>query len=317
MIMSEALILKEAASVSITTLVDNYIDNLLPTTDRIRRPSLMKGSVRREPLLAEHGLSFFIELNAPDARHVIVMDFGISAVAMPHNLAALGLNVAEAESFFISHGHHDHVGAVRPILSSLPKPVNVVVHAEAFLDNRIHLFPDQSEIPIPTLKRQAIAECDCPIQAISSPTLLADGYVLTLTSIPRRTDFEKGMPTAHYRKDGRVFKDDIPDDQALAINVKGKGLVVITGCGHAGIVNTILYAQELTGIDRIYAAIGGYHLTGREFERIIPVTVNEMRRFGAEVLAPCHCTGWKAMHEFEKAFPENFILNSVGATILL
>jgi len=277
----------------------------------------MKGSVRREPLLAEHGLSFFIEVTTPDGRHVIVMDFGISAVAMPHNLAALGLNAAEAEAFFISHGHHDHIGAVGPILSSLPKPVQIVVHSEAFLGNRMHKLPDQSEIPIPTLQKESIAKHNCPIVAISSPILMADGYVLTLTSIPRRTDFEKGMPTAHYKKDGKIFKDDILDDQGLVINVKNKGLVVITGCGHAGIINTITYAQELTGINKICAAIGGYHLTGRDLEPIIPPTVNEMRRFAPELLAPSHCTGWKAMQEFERAFPDNFVLNSVGAKIIL
>jgi 7,8-dihydropterin-6-yl-methyl-4-(beta-D-ribofuranosyl)aminobenzene 5'-phosphate synthase len=309
--------LREADKLIITTLVDNYIDNLLADTEHVQRPSLVKGGVRREPLLAEHGLSFFIEVLAGEEQHSIIMDFGISPKAMANNIAALDVDVSKAEAAFLSHGHHDHIGALREVLGSLPSPVEVFLHPLALSQNRIHVFPDGREVPIPTLRREAIEQSDCPIVEISEPHLLAGGLIGTLTGIPRKTAFEKGMPTAHYKIDGKITKDEIIDDQGLVINIKGKGLVVIAGCGHAGIINTINFARQVTGIEEIYAVVGGFHLTGPEFEPIIDITVESMKHYSPEVIIPCHCTGWTAMNAFEKTFPEQFALNSVGTKIVL
>ena len=309
--------LREADKLVITTLVDNYIDNLLASTEHVQRASLMKDGVRRKPLLAEHGLSFFIEVFSGEEHHCIIMDFGISPNAMPNNIAALGVDVDQAEAVFLSHGHHDHIGAIREVLGSLPHPIEVYLHPLALSQNRIHVFPDGREIPIPTLQREMIEESGCSIVEISKPHLLASGLIGTLTDIPRKTAFEKGMPTAHYKIDGKITKDDILDDQGLVVNVKGKGLVVIAGCGHAGIINTINFAREITGVERIYAAVGGFHLTGPEFEPIIDITVESVKQYSPEVIIPCHCTGWRAINLFEKTFPDQFALNSVGAKIVL
>jgi 7,8-dihydropterin-6-yl-methyl-4-(beta-D-ribofuranosyl)aminobenzene 5'-phosphate synthase len=309
------MILKEAVSVSVTTLVDNYVDILLANIDHVTRASRMKGDVRRKPLLAEHGFSLFIEVDDGNETHVIVMDFGISDIAMPNNLGALEINVAEAEAFFISHGHYDHIGSVKPVLGALSKPIEVFVHQDAFLQDRIHKFPDGREIPLPTLKRESIEQTGCPIVEVTCPRIFASGYAVILSEIPRVTDFEKGVPTAHYKKDGKIYKDDIVDDQAIVINVHSKGLVVITGCGHSGIINTLLFAQQVTGISKIYAVLGGFHLAGPYFEPVIPITVSEMHQFSPEILVPCHCTGWLAKQQFQSAFPNEFILNSVGSRI--
>ena len=314
---SNKINLREADKVVITTLVDNYIDNLLATTEHVKRPSLMKDGVRRKPLLAEHGLSFFIEVFSGEEHHALIMDFGISPNAMPNNIQALGVDVDQAEAVFLSHGHHDHIGALKVVLGSLPKPLDVYLHPLALSQNRIHVFPDGKEIPIPTLQRESIEQSGCKIVEINQPQLLAGGLLGTLTSIPRKTPFEKGMPTAHYKVDGKITKDDILDDQGLVVNIKGKGLVVIAGCGHAGIINTLDFAQEITGVEKIYAAVGGFHLTGPEFEPIIDITVESMKKFSPEVIIPCHCTGWKAIHLFEKTFPEQFALNAVGTKIVL
>ena len=309
--------LRKADKVVLTTLVDNYIDNLLASTEHVQRPTLMKDGARRKPLLAEHGLSFFIEVFAGEEKHSLIMDFGISPNAMPNNIGALGLDMAQAEAAFLSHGHHDHIGALKEVLGSLPHPIDVYLHPLALSKNRIHVFPDGREIPIPTLRRESIEQTGCSIVEIDGPHLLAGGLIGTLTSIPRETPFEKGMPTAHYKIDGKITKDDILDDQGLVINVKDKGLVVIAGCGHAGIINTINFARRITGVDAIYAAVGGFHLTGPEFEPIIDVTVESMKQYSPEIIIPCHCTGWKAIHQFEKTFPGQFALNSVGTKIVL
>ena len=308
---------KQVTGVSITILVDNYIDNLLPSTEHIKRASLSKGRERRQPLLAEHGFSILIEVKAESETHSIIMDFGVSNIAVPHNIAVLGIDLEKIEGCFISHGHHDHVGSIQEVLKSVGRAVEVVVHPDAFTRDRIHKFPNGKEVAIVSLEREDVEKSGCPIVEVTEPRLLANGYIGTLSEIPRETMFEKGMVTAFYKKDGKLYKDDIKDDQGVVISVKHKGLVVITGCGHSGIINTIRYAKKLTGIDKIYAVIGGFHLIGPLSENVIPLTISEMKRFSPEIIVPCHCTGWKATNEIEKAFPDSFYLNSVGTEIVL
>jgi 7,8-dihydropterin-6-yl-methyl-4-(beta-D-ribofuranosyl)aminobenzene 5'-phosphate synthase len=147
--------------------------------------------------------------------------------------------------------------------------------------------------------------------------LLASGYVLVLGEIPRVNDFEKGMPSVYYERKGKIFKDHIMDDKAIVLHVKDKGLVIISGCGHLGIINTIRHAQNITGINKIYCVMGGFHLSGFFFETIIPRTIEEMKKIDSDVIVPCHCTGLKAAHEFEKVFPEKFVQNASGTSIQL
>ncbi|MGI0048656.1 MAG: MBL fold metallo-hydrolase, partial [Nitrososphaera sp.] len=140
-----------------------------------------------------------------------------------------------------------------------------------------------------------------------------DDSILATGEIARTNDFEKGFPNHYSEVEGEMENDPlIKDDQAIVLNVKNKGLVVITGCGHAGIINTLNYARELAGEDRIYAVIGGMHLTGGLFEPIIPRTIDELEKLTPRVAVPCHCSGLKAMTEIAKKMPEAFIQNSVG-----
>lgn len=108
--------------------------------------------------------------------------------------------------------------------------------------------------------------------------------------------------------------DPFEDDQALAVKVKGKGLVVVGGCSHAGIINTIKYCQKLAGTEKIHAVMGGFHLNDKIFEPIIKPTIEEMKKLKPEYIVPMHCTGWKAMNDFEKEMPGQFILNSTCTT---
>ena len=138
--------------------------------------------------------------------------------------------------------------------------------------------------------------------------------VLVTGEIPRTNSFEKGFPN-HYsqEKDGELKPDPlIKDDQAVILKVKDEGLVIITGCGHAGIINTLNYAKELTGEDRIYAVLGGMHLSGGLFEQIIPKTIGELEELKPRFVVPCHCSGLKAMSEIARKMPHAFIQNSVG-----
>jgi len=314
----ENMNLKKAAKATVTTIIDNYIELLLPSSDRVERASLVKENVRRPPLLAEHGFSVLVEVIEDSASHTILMDFGVSNIGVPHNLKVLEIDLDRIEAFVISHGHHDHIGAIFEVLGALSKkPRPVVVHPDAFLSTRFHKFPDGREVPLPGLKKGVIEETGNKVIDGRSPVFLASDYALALGEIPRINDFEKGMPSAYYEKGGEIYKDLIMDDKGIVLDIKDKGLVVISGCGHSGIINTIRHAQSVTGVDKIYCVIGGFHLIGNIGEDVIERTIEEMEIINPEVIVPCHCTGLKAIHEFEKTFPEAFVQNASGTKIYL
>jgi 7,8-dihydropterin-6-yl-methyl-4-(beta-D-ribofuranosyl)aminobenzene 5'-phosphate synthase len=136
--------------------------------------------------------------------------------------------------------------------------------------------------------------------------------------VHRTTDFETGFPL-HYALQGTEWRKDpyIHDDQAVVVKVRNKGLVVLTGCGHAGAINTIRQAQALTGEQKIHAVIGGFHLSGPLFEPIIAPTVAALKELAPELIVPAHCTGWKAVHAIARELPHAFVQNSVGTKFIL
>jgi 7,8-dihydropterin-6-yl-methyl-4-(beta-D-ribofuranosyl)aminobenzene 5'-phosphate synthase len=143
------------------------------------------------------------------------------------------------------------------------------------------------------------------------------GRSLLITGqIPRETNFEKGFPFQYMENpDENNLSHDplVNDDQAIVVNIRNKGLVILSGCGHAGIINTINYAKRLTGISRIHAIIGGFHLSGGKlYEDAIDPTIEEIKNADPEWIVPCHCTGWKAVNRIINSMPEKFIQTSVG-----
>jgi 7,8-dihydropterin-6-yl-methyl-4-(beta-D-ribofuranosyl)aminobenzene 5'-phosphate synthase len=139
--------------------------------------------------------------------------------------------------------------------------------------------------------------------------------------IPRETSFEKGFPY-QYAEDPNNEKILIPDplikdDQATVVNVSDKGLVILTGCGHVGVINTINYAKKITGVSKIHAVIGGFHLPadGGIYEAAIEPTLKELQKLDPDYLVPCHCTGWKAANRIIETMPDKFIQSSVGTSL--
>jgi len=316
----ESVNLKKATRATITTIIDNYIHVLLPSSDKVERAPLTRRGVRLPPLLAEHGFSVLLEVFGNSKSYSILMDFGISKIGVPHNLKVLEIDLDKIEAFVISHGHHDHVGAIVEVLSPLSKkPRPVVVHPDAFISTRFHQFPDGKQVPIPGLKKGVIEETGNEVVDGRSPVLLASDHVLALGEIPRTTDFEKGLFTAYYKKGGKIYKDLIMDDKGIVLDIKNRGLVVISGCAHAGIINTVRHAQKTTGVEEIYCVMGGFHLVGPGGEPVEHAirTIQEMKVLDPKVIVPCHCTGDKPTHELEKAFPTAFVLNAPGTKINL
>ncbi len=150
------------------------------------------------------------------------------------------------------------------------------------------------------------------------PSFLFDRTLLVTGEVDRTTDFERGFPLQEALRGERWTPDPLVlDDQALLLHVRGKGLVVLTGCGHAGIVNTVRYALRLTGVQRLHAVIGGFHLSGPLFEPLVPAVISAFSQLGPDFIVPTHCTGWRAIHRLAAAFPDAVIPSCVGTQLEL
>jgi len=311
--------LKTVDRIEITTLIDNYVDVLLPSTDVITRPPLSKeGKVKADTFLAEHGLSLLVSVWQGEEKHTILFDTGYSKVGVLHNLAQLGLNIEDIEVIVLSHGHMDHTGSLNAILDKIPGTIPLVLHPGAFVYPRYTRQPDGSKNIWPqTLTRDALAQKNVEIVESKTPTLIADGMIMVTGEVERTTSFEKGMPNALVEKNGDIVQDPIMDDQAIVMKLDGKGLVVISGCAHAGIVNTLAFAQKTIGEQSIHAVLGGFHLSGPFFEKIHDETIQGIKKMDPDVIMPMHCTGLKAINRFQKEFPSSFVLNSVGSKMTL
>lgn len=300
-----------ADSVVFTTIMDNYIDALLGNTEMVKRaPSGIAQGDEEKRLLAEHGLSLLIEVQSGAKERTFLLDAGFTATGTVQNMQALNVDLARIERLVLSHGHVDHYGGLKDLLVQRPLPV--VLHPHSFSEREVRRR-DGSVMKMPRLDEKMVQQYAGEIVATAEPYPLAEGAWST-GQIERTTDFEKGISNAFRREDGDWEPDLLLDDQGIIINVKDKGLVVISGCAHAGIINTVRQAQKLTGIDKVYGLMGGFHLTGAGDE-IVEKTLSELLALDPAVVVPMHCTGWKAMNAVSQALPDRFLLNSVGTQI--
>jgi 7,8-dihydropterin-6-yl-methyl-4-(beta-D-ribofuranosyl)aminobenzene 5'-phosphate synthase len=239
---------------------------------------------------AQHGLCLFLDINLGSNHMKILVDTGTSPEVILHNADALKLDLNDIDQIFLSHGHYDHTGGLMGILNRLNRRTPVIAHPDIF-SPKLKTRPSMKFIGPPFTSKEAETAGADMIYSIR-PVVLAEG-VMTTGQIERSEHFEtvEGFWTI---KEGSYFPDIIPDDQALILNVKGKGLTVISGCAHAGIINTIKYAQKVTGIKDLYAVIGGFHLMRANKGRI-DLTVEALLELDPEIIRPGHCTGAKAV----------------------
>ena len=333
--------LQEVDSINITILVDNITDRLLPSLSLVKRPPLISNKRFNKPPIAEHGFSTLVEISYKYKDKKILKKFlfdtGVSKNGIIYNSNIFGINFEDIETIILSHGHFDHISGLISVLKKINKPIEIITHPDAFL-RRWVVFPDGRKARMDTLDEGEIKEFGGIIIKNSDINYLPrlktkinpedyidnsisknnnNNRILITGEIPRITKFEKGFPLQY--KEGKDENDLIADpfvkdDQALVILLKNKGLVILTGCGHAGIINTVNYATKVTGIKKVYAIIGGFHLTGEGYEESIPLTISELLKINPEYIIPCHCTGWKASNAIIKSMPKKYIQTSVGST---
>ena len=318
--------LEPVDSVTITTLMDNSSDMLLLDQGPAKRPSLTGGPERvaarfldtgevGDALIAEHGFSALITVTRGDDTHRILFDAGISPNGVVENMRRLDMSPKDIEAMVISHGHFDHTVGLDGLSVSLggSAKMPVMIHPEFWSRRRIAI-PGRSPSELPSTSKSALIGAGFEVIEERQPSFLLDSSILVTGEVDRTTEFETGFPVHEAFHDEGGWQPDplILDDQALVMNVRDKGLVVLTGCGHAGIVNIVRYAKKLSGVQNVYAVLGGYHLNGPIFEPIIQATTQALAAYEPQYIVPAHCTGFRAVHALAAAMPDAFIQNSVG-----
>jgi 7,8-dihydropterin-6-yl-methyl-4-(beta-D-ribofuranosyl)aminobenzene 5'-phosphate synthase len=320
--------LEPVDSVEVTTLMDNVTDIFMPDQGPARRPGPMfrvtqPGAVMTEgwapdPLIAEHGFSVLVTVHKAGRAHRVLFDAGTSPDGVVENMRRLDIDPGSIEAIVCSHGHFDHTTGIDGLIRTVGRRnMPVLIHPHFWRRRRV-VLPGIEPQEIPTVSRRALEDAGFDVLEAAQPSFLLGGSVLVTGEVPRVTGYEPGFPPQQAWLGGRWEPDPLVlDDQAMIISVRDKGLIVLTGCGHAGIVNICRHARHLTGGQPLYAAMGGFHLNGPLFEPLIPQVLDDLHAMSPRVLVPAHCTGWRAQHAMARRFGEAFVPNTVGSRFLL
>ncbi len=291
----------ELRSVKVTTLADNF--------------------VQESGFLGQWGLSFLLDIEDARGRmHKVIFDTGAVKEGLLYNIGKLKVNLSDLEYIVLSHGHADHTAATVELLKKAKKDVKVVAHPHLYLP-KFYFTKDgkRRESGLPKGERlEDMKRAGAQLIVTRKSFELIPG-ACTTGEIPRVTHFETISPPLRGGKrltmiEGKAVPDLILDDQALVMNLKKLGPIVITGCAHSGIINTLRQAQKVSKFRKIYGVIGGFHLIQRR-NPYINLTVRELKNFGLHLISPCHCTGFKATSILHQAFSKAFVLNFSGRII--
>jgi 7,8-dihydropterin-6-yl-methyl-4-(beta-D-ribofuranosyl)aminobenzene 5'-phosphate synthase len=305
--------------------MDNVTDAFMPDQGPAHRPPLPVFKSGRQPAstmedgdvpdvpLADGGFSVLVEVAKNGARRQILFDTGTTPDGVVENMRRLDVDPLAIETIVCSHGHFDHTAGLGGLIKRMGRiNLPVLIHPQFWRRRRLAI-PGREPGEIPTTSRRALIDAGFEVIEEQQPSFLFDRSVLVTGEVPRTTGYEAGFPLQQAWLDGHWQPDPLVlDDQALIVDIKDRGLLVITGCGHAGIVNICRYARRLTRERPLYAVMGGFHLNGPFFEPLIPRVLDDLSALAPSVLVPAHCTGWRAQHAMSARFGEAFIPNTVG-----
>lgn len=307
--------LREIEKIEILTLLDNYVDMVAQdNSDIVQRAMPLDDGFFKKSVAAEHGYSAVISVDDGQASRKLLFDFGFSEQGAVYNAEILGVDFKEIECVALSHGHPDHLGGFAEVTKRLGN-VPMVVHPAAFIVNRYLKTPAGSLLQFAQFTEEQVKQAGLELIKSEGPYPLLENTMLFLGGIPRQVPFETGLPGFRHHDGTEEHLDTIDDDSGLVCHLKGKGLVILAGCAHSGIINMVKWAQEATGVDKVHAIMGGFHLSGEFFEPIIEPTIEALKEIDPDYILPTHCTGRNAAMRIEAAMPEKFILNMAGTTI--
>lgn len=276
----------EADKATITTLVEDYAGY-------------------ETPFWAQHGISFLIEVTSGSTSKKILFDTGQSSEPILHNMKILGKTPAAIDLIFLSHCHYDHTGGLVGMLKEIKKrDIPIVAHPKLFRPC-FTLEPRRDIGMIGENTKENIRKNGGRLSLTEKLFELMPG-VLSTGEVKRATDFESEVTVSSYTiEEGKTVVDQVPDDISLAVNVRDKGLFVVSGCSHAGIVNIVKHSSEVSQVENVKAVVGGLHLIDAGGDRIRK-TVKSLKELGVERVYAGHCTGFEGEIALQKEFKDKF-----------
>ncbi|MBA7558716.1 hypothetical protein ES708_00323 [subsurface metagenome] len=258
--------------------------------------------------LAEWGLSILVEVDG--AR--ILMDTGLSFSAV-YNAQLIGIDLSAIDLIVLSHGHADHTGGLREVLK-IKGEVEVIAHPDIWAAKHVQRNKEGVQYNGIPFLREELESHGARFNLVREPIHITEN-VMTTGEIPMFSGYEEIENNLFVKEAGTLHPDPLADDLALIIDTDF-GLVVILGCAHRGVVNTLRYAQNLTGKELVYAAIGGTHLFRASEERL-EKTIADIREIGIQRLGVSHCTGFRASARLAQEFEDIFFMNNAGTCVTL
>lgn len=320
-------------------VVDNRHDifetTAAPAGVGVERFRLAIGEDVRKSLLSEWGLSLYMEAAAGEAERRYLLDFGLNAKTLINNLELLKIDPARLHGLMLSHGHMDHFGGLMGFLqhygTNLSQGLKLYAGGEDVFCRRYFRLPDGREQLWGALDRREIKKAGVDL-VVSEQASVVDGQLMTSGVVPR-TSFEKVAPNtavafgakddlgcdasvaSHFTQQelsGELYLDQHWHEHAACFNVKGKGLVVITSCGHGGLINNIQHLMEVTGVGKLHAVVGGFHLAPTK-QSYVDQTVDALAALHPDVVIPMHCSGQNFVNAVAAKMPQQVVLNSTGS----
>ena len=271
---------------------------------KIQITTLSENTAGLGTFLGEWGLSILVETEGLS----LLLDCGQSISAV-HNADILGIDLSKIDNIILSHGHYDHTGGLHPVLRRMRKRIKIIAHPDIWAAKYSrHQGQADHYIGIP-YRQEELESLGACFKLRTEPTRITDS-IITSGEVPMVTDFEEIAPNLQVKGAGGFQQDKLLDDQALIMKT-GAGLVVILGCAHRGIINTLYHAQQLTGVKKIHMVLGGCHLIDAPQERV-RLTINVLKELGVERLGVSHCTGLPAASTMAQEFGEQFFFNIAG-----
>jgi 7,8-dihydropterin-6-yl-methyl-4-(beta-D-ribofuranosyl)aminobenzene 5'-phosphate synthase len=275
----------------------------------IELTTLSENTASKVGLLAEWGLSILVEVDG----YKVLMDTGLDTSAA-RNAATMGIDLSEVDRIVLSHGHRDHTGGLRHVLNAMRKEIEVIAHPDIWAAKYSRTFSEKAEYAGIPFAREALESWGAVFRLSGRPVWLTDNIVTT-GEIPRHTDYEKIDPDLLVKEGGKLRTDPLRDDLALIIKSL-MGLVVVLGCGHRGIINTLHHAQKITGVEQIHMVVGGTHLLHASSEQI-DLTIAELKKLDVQKIGLSHCTGLPAASILFQEFGDNFFFNNTGNVVTI
>lgn len=299
--------------IAITTVVDNYIDTLRrdePVARRFTRQIARK----MQDLRAEHGLAHLVEVTRGATTTRVGFDFSQTDACLNHNVRELGLDVGRLDAIALSHGHRDHFGGLMGFLHAYRRFMRRDLPFYAGADHFLPRFTDDGDerIYLGRLDRREIERYGVTVETVRAPRTIAEGLLLS-GEMETAEPFEPIPANMKVERDGAVVPDTFIGEQTMIANVRGRGLVVVTSCSHRGIVGICRNAVRITGVPKVHAVVGGFHLSGLTEERVTRV-VDAFHELGIDHIVPQHCTGIEAIATLYHRLPKQMVVSTVGTT---